>query len=240
MRSATLELIERIRYKTVQDTRKNHATFIALAVGAWFRVQALSVGSHVDEMTEANSDQVFDDNAVVDNSRLMRSIMLAYLAGMLWSNRKYDLGLAYDESNPSVVHYRQHIADLITQLNDTTKADISNVLVASQDAQLSATAQSKALKQLLVSYETQRATLVGVYESRRAFNFGSWQAMSDHAATGVRYDKLWLTAGDDRVERECLDNAAQGWIGLSVVYNDALQCPPAHVGCRCVLDYRKA
>lgn len=240
MRSATLELIERLSYKTVHNTRKNHATFIALAVSAWFRLQTLSIGRHIDEMTLTNSDQVFDDNSAVNNDRLQRSILMAYLAGMLWSNRRYDLGLGYDEANPSVVNYRQHVTDLITQLNDTTKQDIKDVLTASADANLTNTAQTKAIKAILVSYETSRSALVGSYESLRAFNLGSWQAMRDSAATGVKYDKLWLTAGDDKVEQECLDNAAQGWIGLSVVYNDGIQCPPAHVGCRCALDYRKA
>lgn len=238
-KSATLELIERLSYRTIKNTRRNHATFIGLAMGAWFRKQALYVGAHADEMTLANSDHVFDDNATVDNSRLERSIIMAYLAGMLWASSKYDLGLTYNENSISVVLYRQHVQELITQLNDTTKRDIQSVLIASSEADLSNVEQIKAIKQLLVSYETTRSALVGSYESLRAFNVGSYQAVQDSAATGIRYDKLWLTAGDDRVEQECIDNAAQGWISLSVVYNDGLQCPPAHVGCRCALDYRK-
>lgn len=238
--SPTLSLIERLSYRTINLTRRNHGIFITLAIGAWFRKQALEVGSHVDEMTKANSDQIFDDNSSVDNARLERSIMLAYLAGLLWASSRYDLGTSYDETSIPVVLYRQHVIDLITQLNNTTKADISNVLVASEDANLTLTQQSKALKQLFVSYETSRATLVGSYESLRAFNLGNHQAILDSAATGLSYDKLWLTAGDERVEQDCLDNAAQGWIGLSVVYNDGLQCPPAHIGCRCALDYRRA
>ncbi len=236
--SAMLKLRETVAYKQVQRDRRNHATFVDLAVAAFFRQQTLLLGARLDELDTSNSDVLFDDSVKnADHSRLDRSILLAYLAGMLWSKRTYSLDREYDMNDIHVLMYqRQHIPTLITQLNDTTKHEIRDIVTNGLDADLDLSAIRKSIRQLLVSYATSRSALVGSYESLCAFNNGMYNAVVD---TGVHYEKLWLTAGDSKVEQDCLDNAAQGWIGLSVVYNDGLQCPPAHVGCRCALDFRK-
>lgn len=235
--SVTLELIERLAYRTVHNTRRNHGAFLTLSLAAFFRAQGMNVSTHSDEMTIDNSDSVFDEYAQVDHSRLERSLMLAFLAGMLWGARRYDTGFIYDEATLSVVAYRNRILDLIVLLDATTKRDLKDVLTASVDASLSPVETKKAIQQLFVSYETQRSAQAGQYESLLAFNRGNFQSIVD---TSVSYDKLWLTADDNRVEQECLDNAAQGWVGLSVSYNTGGLYPPAHIGCRCALDFRKA
>jgi hypothetical protein len=234
-----LNLSEAITYKQINMDRRNHGTFIALAAGAYFRKQLLALGARLDELDATNSDAIFDATAQhADKSRLERSIIMAYLGGLLWSKRTYALERNYDTSDIHVLLYQQqHIPTLITQLNDTSKQEIRNVITVGINADIGLPAIRKSVKQLLVSYETSRAALVGSYESLRAFNLGMYSAIVD---TGVPYEKQWLTAGDDRVEQECEDNRAQGWVALSVVYNDGLQCPPAHVGCRCAMNYRKA
>lgn len=231
--------MESITYKQLNRDRRNHATFVGLAAGAFFRKQMLAMSARLDELDETNSDTLFDSSTQsVDKSRLERSIVMAYLAGLLWANHTYKLNRLYNASDIHVLLYQsQHIPTLFTQLNDTTKHDIRDIVTNGLDAEIGLLAIRKSIKQLLVSYEGSRAALVGSYESIRAFNLGMYSAIMD---TDVPYEKQWLTAGDNRVEQECEDNRAQGWVALSVVFNDGLQCPPAHVGCRCALDYRKA
>ena len=48
--------------------------------------------------------------------------------------------------------------------------------------------------------------------------------------------KQWLTAGDDRVEPECLMNEAQGPIPLDQPFASGRLAPIVHSNCRCVLQ----
>lgn len=224
------KLIEKISHTTIHHTRRNHETFIALAASAYFRSQRQALD--FSTLTIDSAEKAVDE-AKVSKDRLERSILLAYLAGLLWSKRKFTLERAYNEADIHIILYKAHVDDLVKQLDATTVKDIQDVLTGAAEANVNA---EKALKELFVSYSTDRATRIGVYEGRRAFTLGSYSALVD---TGEPYQKLWLTQGDDKVTEDCLANAAQGWIGLTVVYNNGVQCPPEHLGCRCALDYRK-
>ncbi len=236
--SATHSLIESISYRTIHNTRKNHATFVGLAVASWFRNQGMVLGNRLDELNETNSAALFDDSAAkVDNERVTRSILLAYLAGMLFAKRSYALDMDYNMDNIHVLLYRQqHIPELLTQLNATSKQDMRDVITNGLDAELDMMGIRKQIKALFVSYGTQRSALIGSHESIAAFGLGQYAAVVD---TGMPYDKLWLNVGDDKVEQECLDNTAQGWVSLHTSYNGGALVPPQHVGCRCAMDYRK-
>lgn len=230
---AITELNERVSYRAINHARRNHTTFVALAFASWFRLQSQAFVSRADELTEANSDQVFDESIQsVSNERVKRTLMLTYLAGMLWSKSRYDLKLDYDLNNMHILLYdAQQTPDLLTQLNATTKKDINDLV----SAELTTAELQKAIRQLFVSYYTDRSTRIGQHAGSTAFILGTYTANLD---SGLAFEKKWLTAGDDKVEQECLDNEAQGWIGLTVVYNRGTQCPPEHNGCRCGLDYR--
>lgn len=233
--SAITTLQERVGYRSIHNTRRNHLTFVGLAVAAWFRLQSQLFTPHIHELNETNSDQLFDESvANVDSDRVKRSLSLVYLAGMLWSKRSFDLSLDFDLNNMHILIYQaQQLPTLLTDLNATTKHDIRDILAAD----LTQPQLQKAIRQLFVSYGTDRSTRIGQHSGSGAFTLGTYTANLD---SGLAFEKKWLTAGDDKVKQECLDNEAQGWIGLTVVYNRGTQYPPEHNGCRCALDYRSA
>lgn len=58
------------------------------------------------------------------------------------------------------------------------------------------------------------------------------------AAKAVRVKrKVWLTAGDDRVDELCTANAGAGTIDIDKDFPSGVAYPPAHAYCRCLVDY---
>lgn len=53
--------------------------------------------------------------------------------------------------------------------------------------------------------------------------------------SGVVKQKEWLTAGDDVVSEECIENEEAGPIPFEEEFPDGSMWPPAHPNCRCVL-----
>lgn len=53
-----------------------------------------------------------------------------------------------------------------------------------------------------------------------------------YKAQGIE-QKIWLTAGDERVCPTCEDNAAMGAVGIDGDFLSGDTAPPAHPGCRC-------
>lgn len=55
-------------------------------------------------------------------------------------------------------------------------------------------------------------------------------------ATGAKR-KQWITAGDNRVDEQCVANASAGEIPLGKDFPSGVAYAPAHTSCRCVVDY---
>lgn len=87
-------------------------------------------------------------------------------------------------------------------------------------------------------FSEERAMTIARTETQMAANAG---ALQGYKASGVVAAKQWVTAEDDLVEEECLDNAAAGPAGDGVLaldddYPSGDDAPPAHVNCRCVIS----
>jgi len=61
-------------------------------------------------------------------------------------------------------------------------------------------------------------------------------SLEGYRQTGIVKQKQWLTAGDDRVEGECLLNEADGPIALEATFTSGVDAPPVHCNCRCTLQ----
>lgn len=86
-------------------------------------------------------------------------------------------------------------------------------------------------------FSEERAMMIARTETQMAANAG---AVAGYRASGVVERKQWVTAGDDRVEEECLDNAAagpdnDGVLPLDAEYPSGDDAPPAHPNCRCTI-----
>jgi SPP1 gp7 family putative phage head morphogenesis protein len=86
-------------------------------------------------------------------------------------------------------------------------------------------------------FSEERAMTIARTETQMAANAG---ALNGYKASGVVAQKQWVTAEDDLVEEDCLDNAAAGPNGDGVLalddeYPSGDDAPPAHPNCRCVI-----
>jgi len=87
-------------------------------------------------------------------------------------------------------------------------------------------------------FSDERAMTIARTETQMAANAG---ALSGYKASGAVAAKQWITAEDDLVEEDCLDNAAAGVDGDGVLpldddYPSGDDAPPAHPNCRCVIS----
>jgi hypothetical protein len=55
--------------------------------------------------------------------------------------------------------------------------------------------------------------------------------------SGVVVGKSWLTAGDDRVDEDCMAAETDGVIPLNASFSNGDSAPPDHPNCRCVLQW---
>lgn len=86
-------------------------------------------------------------------------------------------------------------------------------------------------------FSEERAMTIARTETQMAANSG---ALQGYRVSGVVAMKQWVTAEDDLVEEDCLDNAAAGANGDGVLaldddYPSGDDAPPAHPNCRCVI-----
>lgn len=143
---------------------------------------------------------------------------------------------------------RRHAAELVKGLNDTTRADLKRILERAVADQLSYTETAKLLRNRFSEFGTlvplhhirDRAELIAVTEVGQAYVRGQQQIGNALTDLGIAMEKAWLTAADDRVEAECEENGAAGWISWEETFPSGHDAPLAHVGCRCALQMQRS
>jgi SPP1 gp7 family putative phage head morphogenesis protein len=85
------------------------------------------------------------------------------------------------------------------------------------------------------AFSDDRAMTIARTETQMAANTG---AVNGYKASGVVDGKQWLTAEDDLVSEDCVENGAagdngDGVIGLDEDFPSGDDAPPAHPNCRC-------
>lgn len=81
-------------------------------------------------------------------------------------------------------------------------------------------------------FSKDRAMMIARTETSMAANRG---ALEGYKASGTVELVTWLTAGDDLVEEDCLDNEAAGAIPIGEAFPSGDDAPPAHPNCRCAI-----
>lgn len=87
------------------------------------------------------------------------------------------------------------------------------------------------------AFSLDRAMTIARTETQMAANAG---AIAGYKASGVVDGKQWITAGDDLVSEDCVENGeagdnGDGVLGLDEIYPSGDAAPPAHPNCRCTI-----
>lgn len=143
---------------------------------------------------------------------------------------------------------RQHAATLVRGLNDTTRAELKNLLAKAVEYNYSYAETAKLLRQRFAEFGTlvplhhirDRAELIAVTEVGQAYIRGQQQVGNALVSAGIAMEKAWLTAEDDRVEPECEGNGAAGWVPWGEPFPSGHDAPLAHPGCRCALQMQRS
>jgi HK97 family phage portal protein len=86
-------------------------------------------------------------------------------------------------------------------------------------------------------FSRSRSDMIARTETATALGAGAMTA----AKTQNRDEKMWITQGDDAVDRSpCRANWAEGWIKISQPFQSGHETIPAHPRCRCNVRYRTA
>jgi hypothetical protein len=209
---------------------------ISLATSRYFHKQSIALQRSIALVGIAYAVNAFDTaKSDVSIKKVLDAIVLAYLAGMVFSNREYQLGLLGNLltlKNARVLGYGASTAlRLPGQLDATTRNDIARIVGQQGTA--------SDLRRLFVSYQTNRANLIGSHEASSAYQSGSYGAILEATTTGLGFEKKWLTANDDRVDAECLANGDEDFIPFGSPHQSGDQYPPQHPNCRCFEVYRR-
>ena len=162
--------------------------------------------------------------------------------------RDLRISMAFDLQHPLAQMYvHDHGAALVARVNDVTREYLRTVIERGVQEGWS---YDRIAQAIIDRYEEfaigrpqlhidSRAHLIAVTETGNAYEEGAYQIVSGLRDLGLQMEKSWLTVGDDRVEETCMNNEAQGWIGLDEQFPSGHLHPLAHPACRCTILYRR-
>lgn len=234
------------------------------ALARAFLAQGDAVIRQMDEIkalwpTEPNQptftgwERYFDDAVTATAPKFVKPLEKAVgqslLMGALDLGRELMIQGAFNLTNPAAARYiREHGAELVAHVTDTTKQYIRTLIAHGMDEGWS---YDKIAQAMIDRYEEfavgkpqqhidSRAHGIAVTEMGNAYEQGSRIMVEDLAAMGLVMEKSWLTVGDDRVcSDECERNEAQGWIPAAEPFASGHQQPLSHPYCRCTALYRR-
>lgn len=149
-------------------------------------------------------------------------------------------------TDPAVEYLREHGAELIREINETTREKLRETLAEGFEAGESVPDLATRVEDVFKDATRNRAEMIARTESLRASNFGSVEA---YRQSGVVEAEEWLTAKNDRVCPFCLEMEGKV-IGLDESFFDkgdsltvdgntlkfdmlAVEYPPLHPNCAC-------
>jgi uncharacterized protein with gpF-like domain len=157
-------------------------------------------------------------------------------------------GISFSLRNPRAIAYlREHGAELITGIDETTRATIHDILVQGRQEGWSYDKIAKAIRERFEEFGAPtpykhlrtRAHLVAVSETGNAYEEASFQAAMRMAGEGLAMEKMWMNVGDELVSEGCLANTAVGWIPIDQPFPSGHTRPLRYEACRCTALYRR-
>lgn len=185
-------------------------------------------------------DQAFRLTRGLFRKALDRAVQTAMRLGFAGAG----VDVSFSLENPRAVAYlRDHGAELVAGIEQTTRDEIRTILTQAADEGWSHDKAARAIGQRFTEFRVgrpqehvrSRAHLVAMTELGNAYEHGNLAAAEQAHADGIQMEKSWLTAHDDRVSDDCRANEEAGWIGIADAFPSGAQRPLQHPGCRCAL-----
>lgn len=176
-------------------------------------------------------------------------VQMALVLGAESLIAELEVDTAFGLRNPRAVAYlRQHGAELVRGINDTTRDHMRTLITQATEEGWSYNRLARAIREQFDGFAglrpqahiRDRATLVAVTELGEAYETGSAIVVRDLQDAGLVMEKSWLTVGDRRVSAGCLENAAAGWIPFDEPFPSGHMHPLRFPGCRCTALHRRA
>jgi hypothetical protein len=205
-------------------------------------------------------DPLFDKAALRSFQVFAAPLKAAIWAALRAGSKKLiaDLGLpiSFSLKNPRALAYLEvHGAELVKQINETTRGQIHLVVNHALDNGWSYQKTALAIQKRFAGYHDpgswwnfdaprpqkhidSRAHLIAVNEVGNAYEEGNFVIVLDLADSGIKTEKYWSTMGDDRVSEGCRTNEAEGWIPSEQNHISGHAHPLRFPGCRCDEMYR--
>lgn len=150
------------------------------------------------------------------------------------------LTIAFNLENPRAVAWATaRAARQVRRINDVTREGINRVIVAAVENGTSYTRVAGQLREMF-EFSEGRAHRIAVYEIGSAYEQGKKMAAGEMAGQGLRMEKKWQSAGDQRVRPSHRENQGAGWIGMDEPFPSGADIPPEDPGCRCAGLWRVA
>lgn len=153
-------------------------------------------------------------------------------------NLALDVDMKVD--HPAAVDYvANQGAVRITQINETTRAQLRTIVTHAADEGWSYDRTARAIRARYAGFATERARNIAVYEVGAAYEEGNLIIARDLRGAGIAMQKAWSHVGDAKVRPDHIANAADGWIGLDDPFSSGDVRPPTDPRCRCTLLLRR-
>lgn len=197
-------------------------------------------------------DKIFDVATANTSVDMLAALETAYKAALTLGaiNQLTEIGvkISFKLDNPRAKAYiAQYGAEQIAGIDEQSKQDIRNLLLAGIENGDSYNAIAQAIKARYKHYATgvpqqhirSRAHLIAITEYGQGYQAGNYASMQVASDTGLKLLKQWSTFGDNRVSDGCRKNGAQGFIPLNQLHNSGDKHPLRFPGCRCVELYKR-
>jgi SPP1 gp7 family putative phage head morphogenesis protein len=148
---------------------------------------------------------------------------------------KVKIGMQFDRTSPAVLAWaKQHAADLVTDISETTRERIRDEVVGAFAEGVSPRDLADAIDGIV--NDVDRAELIANTESMLAANRGqemAWGQAIDNGLLDDAVKKEWIATGDKDVCDDC-DELDGVTVALDEDFpNDGGEGPPLHPRCRC-------
>lgn len=193
-------------------------------------------------------DKLTLNTSVQMQELLTKAVREMFLAGGNEASKALELNISFSLDSPLAREYLANYgANLITGIDDTTRAEILAMLQAGMAQKISFTEIARNIKAKFKEFAVgqpqehirSRAELVAVTELGNAYSAGNYASVESAEVGGLTFEKAWLTVNDSRVSDGCWNNQQAGWIDLKKPFPSGHTHPLRFPGCRCVALYQR-
>ena len=224
------------------DTRSIDRSRFAIAREASLIAEATPKAKTPPPPIDGEWDVIADDTASEFTKALVKLSGSALVAGAKVLSDDLGIALRFDLKNPRAEAFmREHGADLVTKINETTREDLKALLSEAIDNGWSYTQTAKAIRDEFDGFSKERAKTVAVTESAFAYEGGQRQMAAALQDAGLEMEKSWIA--EDTACDICADNADRDWVPEDEDFEGSdgdIDGPPGHVNCRCASLTRRA